>query len=311
MDLEMVLNELSFLSPADDIQTAKKRMSELVDTAREAAEVGVKPIIRTHDKFYNEVLTNNYSLSDWLVDRTVDRDKIRFILTAAKTPYLADIQNSDIENKTILSDFSCDGEVSEGLKIAYLLRSLAISIQSQPRWESNHIVVEATWLEDDDQLNSDTFTVIHVSSKNHVKDHVDWIQERLKEGVRDGIELWNCREELFPSLVFCESVSKEIKSLGNGNLILGQIIGRLFAIEKSCKNWIDGNYDIKQLPKASPESETRLQQFEDKLTIRCPDGKKRIFSLHVRMTPGDWRLYFYPELNPRKIIIGYIGRKIQ
>jgi len=59
------------------------------------------------------------------------------------------------------------------------------------------------------------------------------------------------------------------------------------------------------------ESETRLQQFEKQLTFRCPDDVKRVFSLHVRMTPGAWRLHFSPESGPGKIIIGYIGLKIQ
>ena len=36
MDLEMVLNELSLLTPAGDIQTARQWMSELISTLRQA-----------------------------------------------------------------------------------------------------------------------------------------------------------------------------------------------------------------------------------------------------------------------------------
>ncbi|BAZ65466.1 MAG: hypothetical protein KME28_05000 [Pelatocladus maniniholoensis HA4357-MV3] len=311
MDLEMVLNELSLRIPADNVQTAQHRMSDLVDTAREAAEFGVKPIIRTHSDFYNTVLAHNYSLSNWLVDKNVNRDEIRFILTAAKTPFLADIQNSEIEDKTILSDFSCEGEISEGLKIAYLLESLALSIKSDPQWDSHTIVLEATWLENDDTYDSDTLTVFHASNKEHIQRHIPWIQERLKTGVLDGVDLWNRREELFPTLLFCESVSPQIRSLEKTNPILRQVVNRLFALDKSCRSWVNGSYDLNQLSKASPESESRLRQFQQELTFKCPDGDKRIFSLHVRMTPGDWRLHFSTELGPGKIIIGYVGRKIQ
>ncbi|WP_242049324.1 hypothetical protein [Aulosira sp. FACHB-615] len=307
----MVLNELSLRIPADNIQTAQQRMSDLVDTAREAAEFGVKPIIRTHSDFYNSLLAYNYSLSDWFVDKNVDRDKVRFILTSTKTPFLADIQNSEIENKTTLSDFCCEGEISEGLKIAYLLESVALSIQSEPQWESHIITLQATWLEDNDTYHSDTFTVVHASNKKHIQVHIPWIQERLKTGIRDGVDLWNRREELFPNLVFCDSVSVQIQSIENGNPILRQVAGRLFALERSCRIWSDGSYDLNQLNKASPESESRLQKFQKLLTFNCPDGKERIFSLHLRMTPGDWRLHFSTELGPGKLIIGYIGRKIQ
>ncbi|EDX71170.1 hypothetical protein MC7420_2731 [Coleofasciculus chthonoplastes PCC 7420] len=50
--------------------------------------------------------------------------------------------------------------------------------------------------------------------------------------------------------------------------------------------------------------------MKNKLTFICPDGNERIFSLHVRMTPGAWRLHFSVDLEPGKIIIGYIGSKI-
>jgi|GEM_PF-2722505 len=74
MDLEMVFNELSLQVPANDIQMAKQRMSELILTAREAAELGVKPIIRTHHEFYNPLLADNYSLSNWLVDQFASKN---------------------------------------------------------------------------------------------------------------------------------------------------------------------------------------------------------------------------------------------
>ncbi len=41
MNLEMVLNELSLRTPADNVQTAQQWMSNLIATARTAAELGV------------------------------------------------------------------------------------------------------------------------------------------------------------------------------------------------------------------------------------------------------------------------------
>lgn len=94
--------------------------------------------------------------------------------------------------------------------------------------------------------------------------------------------------------------------------MLRQVLKRLFELEEYCKSWKNGAFDFDALPsKVTPESESRLKQFKDELTFECSDGKKRIFSLHVRMTPGAWRLHFCTELGPEKIIIGYIGPKIQ
>jgi len=94
--------------------------------------------------------------------------------------------------------------------------------------------------------------------------------------------------------------------------MLGQVVRKLFELDELSKSWTDGALNLDNLPsKASPESESRLKKFRPELTIKCPDEKKRLFSLHVRMTYKVWRLHFCTELGPGKIIIGYIGPKIE
>ena len=53
-----------------------------------------------------------------------------------------------------------------------------------------------------------------------------------------------------------------------------------------------------------------LQQYGAQHTFQCPDGKPRVFSWHVPMTPGAWRLFFYPDGRKRKAFIGHIGSKL-
>lgn len=94
--------------------------------------------------------------------------------------------------------------------------------------------------------------------------------------------------------------------------MLREVIRKLFELDELSKNLTDGALNFDNLAsKASPESESRLKQFKEQLNIQCPDGEKRIFSLHVRLTYKVWRLHFCTELGPGKIIIGYIGPKIQ
>ncbi|MCW6035527.1 hypothetical protein K4A83_04460 [Spirulina subsalsa FACHB-351] len=93
--------------------------------------------------------------------------------------------------------------------------------------------------------------------------------------------------------------------------MFGQVRKRLFELETAAKEWKGGAFDyLNTLPsKATPESESRLRQFTSRLTIPCPDGEQRLFSLHLRLTPGAWRLYFFP-VQSAQIIVGYIGLKI-
>jgi len=46
MDLEMVFNELSLETRADDIPTAREWMSELIQTIRQAIQMGIKTHIQ-------------------------------------------------------------------------------------------------------------------------------------------------------------------------------------------------------------------------------------------------------------------------
>jgi hypothetical protein len=102
----------------------------------------------------------------------------------------------------------------------------------------------------------------------------------------------------------------EKNNFSNGEPILKQIIKRLLELEEYCKSWNTGSFNSDNIScKVSPESDSRLKQFEQQLTFKCPDGIDRIFSNHARMTPKAWRLHFL-ALEPGKIIIGYIGMKI-
>ncbi|MGK7919219.1 MAG: hypothetical protein AB4080_04345 [Trichodesmium sp.] len=95
------------------------------------------------------------------------------------------------------------------------------------------------------------------------------------------------REEFLPNLIFCEQVKQQLQNLSIGNPVLQQIKKRLLELEKYCKNWEAGAFNKNLLPsKTTPESDSRIQQFRQQLNIKCPDGKKRLFSWHLRMTPG-------------------------
>jgi hypothetical protein len=312
MDLEMVFNELSARTLAPDISTARQWMSELISTMREAKGCGLKGL-RTQTDFHAMVLAENYPLSRWRNDNVVNREERTFLRTlATKTPLSVDIP--DIEIKIKVEDPGCElslqGIQAEGFKVSYYLET-AISLNSESLWNSSCIKLELIQIDENGELIEESVEVIHGSQKNHVLEHANWIQKRQQTGVADGLELWNRRAELFSSLEFCPRVSQQIESLVDPKM-LRQVVRKLFELDELSKSWTDGALNLDNLPsKASPESESRLKEFKEQLNIQCLDGEKRIFSLHVRMTPGTWRLHFCTESGPGKIIIGYIGPKIK
>ena len=312
MDLEMVLNELSLKTPASDVYTARHLMSELIATLRQAKASGVKRVLRTSDEIHSLELAPNYHIYQWRNDPEVDREESRFFKTlVTKAPFWTD-EFEALKNEFDLSEIRYQGDIVNGIGFALIIDGLPVSFNSETRWNNSHLTLEVLRIDDNQEIINETLEIIHASCGKHLKEHNSWIQNRLRTEVFSGEELWNRREELFPNLEFCDDVYKQINCLDDSKPIFRQVTKKLFELEESSKNWIDGAFKLETLAsKASVESQSRIKQFDSELSFICSDGKKRLFSLHVRITPGAWRLHFCTELGPGKIIIGYIGSKIQ
>lgn len=313
MDLEMVLNELSLRSPATDVHVARQRMSDLILTVVVATKHGVKRTIRTLSNLDAEELAPNYPIARWRNDSNVDRELQRFFRTlVTKSPFLEDVADLDILRSIGLSDFFHSEDQAIGLGVAYWLEALAISLRSEPRWYDSHLQIRIVQIDEHEEMTDTTEEIAHASSSGHIQEHLHWINERQHKddqlSVRDGMTIWERKEELFPSLYFCEKVGEQMQAMSRGNLLLMPIMKRLYELEGFCKVWHEGPFDHnKMLSKVTNESETTIEMFGNERTFRCHDGTFRVFRWHVRLTPGAWRLYFYPLPEERKLIIGYIG----
>ncbi len=312
----MVLNELSLETPVADISTARKLMSELIQTLRQAKSLGVKPILRTHSNINNIELVCDYPIASWRNDKIVDLEERRFFRSLIlKAPFCEDALQ-EIKDKFDLSEVRHQGKLADGLRFALITNYIAVSLFSDIQWDTNFLELQVTELDENEQLTDYSEKIVHASRSSHVKQHTDWIKNRIENKLFDrqvdGEALWERREEFFPHLIFCEQVEQQLQNLYTGNPILQQVKKRLLELEKYCQTWQTGIFNPNLLPsKTTPESDSRIEQFRQQLTIKCPDGKKRLFSWHLRMTPGAWRLYFSEELGPGKIIIGYLNLKLK
>jgi len=273
----------------------------------------VKSIIRTHDDLSYVPLAPDYPLARWRNDDGVDREVRRFFRTLlTKSPYLVDVEDDAIAIRNDRSQFSYQGDEAKGLGVAYLLDALALSFRSARRWEYNRLELTVIELDNEGELSEElTLDVVHACSEDHVLDHTAWIKERIHEvqkDVFDGLDLWTHKVDLFPSLQFCESVRIQLQEVLRGQLILHSIMKKLSELDKFCHDWQDGPFDPQKVPgKITAESGITLEKFEQEHTFLCPDGERRIFNWHARLTPGAWRIYFYPQEETKQITIGYIG----
>ena len=200
-----------------------------------------------------------YPVARWRNDNEVDKEIRRFFTTLiAKAPFLEDISDSKLKNTVNLSEFKHQGQPAIGLGIAYFLEALALSLTSKECWDCCFLELEFQQIDDEGNITEERVQIIHACRSLHIKEHKQWILDRIKIEVYDGSDLWNRKAELFPSLEFCSNVNKQLQNIGNGERILNQIIRRLRELEDYCKNWQCGSFDSSKIPtKITPESVSR------------------------------------------------------
>jgi hypothetical protein len=323
MDVELVLNELSFKKsahepPANDGVGAKKLMFEFISTLsavkntlqveRNTRKINIT-LCSPHN-LQDIYLAPEYRMARWMNDASVDKEhRLLFITLATKKPHI------DENERNTSDEFLYQGEPTHALGYAFQYNHLAISLKSDACWDTPSLRLEHNQLTNDGEVLSEQVDVTHASCQEHVLFHKNWLQEFVRENLQlavfDGTELWKRKEELFPGLLFCESVKHQLQGVLHGQLLLDSIYNRLSELEQFCADWSQGSFDPQKLPsKTTPESTTTLKMFEAEHTFRCPDDQYHIFSWHVRLTPDAWRIYFYVEDDKKSLIIGHIGHKL-
>jgi len=221
MAVEMVLNDLSLLSPVSERGTARQLMTDLIDVLSTAVRFGVRTL-RTRDNLYDLMLAPSYPIAAWLNDNQVEREERSFLRTlGTKTPLLAEITDPSVQEEESLADFKHQDESAYALGIAYLLNALAVSFHSESRWNCDNLDLEITRLEDETNaenataeliLTTSTVKLIHASRREHIVGHKSQIEYRL------GAEPWHPQDELLPCYIADDGknlVSEWINSLGD------------------------------------------------------------------------------------------------
>ncbi|MBF0153852.1 MAG: hypothetical protein HQL64_08965 [Magnetococcales bacterium] len=305
--MEMVFNELSQRHLAPNLDEARKHVKMLLDTIRAASQKGVSRQLRTSESFRNKPLADKYSWYNWSQDKNVPRELRHYFLSiATRAPYLDGLENT--QEKATGFDILFEGEIAEGLGVAFLTGGLAVSLPSSPEWESPFVTLDIQELQEDGSLLKYPKEVHHASVPSHVDhDHTKWIEEALRQSVITADDLWQERNSLFPSLEFCTVVKKQMYGLPKGTLL--RFLRGLRCLEEYCQQWQCGNFDQAGLGcVSSTETPKTLKEYGQERTFTCPDGTSRVFSHHVKL--GDlWRIHYYP-MRPGKIIIGYVGRHL-
>ena len=203
-ETELVFNELSIIPPAANKYKAREWMSNLVKVVKAASKAGVKRNIRTDEEFSTLNISQNYSIYNWFTDNDADLEERRYLKSlSGKSPLINTLENDDLIHDFLFRESRFAGELAMGLGLAQLTDNLAISLDSDEKWNAQRLEISIDEMDENGEVTKYLDTVNHISKSEHIHEHIPWIQRKIRAGINNGEELWERRGELYPSLFFC------------------------------------------------------------------------------------------------------------
>jgi hypothetical protein len=312
--MDPVLNELSFcrLSTTEPACAASNRtearmwMSAFVRTLSETANVGLSRSLRAFDSFAVQEIASGYNVAQWRNDGDVDRDlRQLFRQYTTKSPLLDGLMEMAHGYEARFGGKEC-----QGLLVAYLLDTVAVSLPSDAAWLADRLHIAVDELQNDGHITSASESVLHCSSTEHVLIHAQELRSRREHDVTAGGDLADRRESLLPKIRLCTAAEGTLRSLGGSDPCFCWVRRCLFELNDRCVGWADGefpNHLLRGNPSPESESVRNNEALRNLRIFMCPDGERRFFNWHLKNNGLNYRLHYLPTNNERVILVGYIG----
>lgn len=302
--MELVLNELSYATALSESQAKSWYDIFFIEIClKTQKELNSKLNLQHSLSPKNVQFHPSYSFEKWISELKKDeRSMILSMLTS----------NPFIQNYPYYKYMDVEGQ---GLGYAYENDGVLISFASNDLWKSLNLAIVCESL-NEDGIECEDFNVKNCFDEVSVKSHYDHIKKVIDrekkiniKSISSGNELWKSKGILFPNLTFCESNQGYIESLSGQSL--NKLLNRLEEFDEYFTSWTAGAFDYTALSgRVRPESSTRESKYNTELTVQCPDGINRFFTLHCNFGVSGYRLHFCPDITSRTCFVGYIGRKI-
>lgn len=312
--MQLVVNDLSARFPCQDIRRGQEMMEKFIETYYLVKNVVDNDSLILDQDYCSFELAPDYRFEQWLNDGKIDielKRKFRRMLNHSNT---FDSEEFEQEHQWRLeAEFYCGELVSRSCQLAYEMQGALISFLSEPYWENEIVQGIYTYLDGLGELISEAALIPNVSQKKNAAAFCKRQEQdralRQRKNIRSGMDIFICRDEMFPNLVFCNNALRQLQN-EIGGTEAWQVFRRLVELQAVASR-MNGKFDCGQLTHATPETPTTLQMFEEEHKIMLPNGVKQVFSWHVRFTGGyGGRIFFEPVPQESVIYIGHIGKKL-
>lgn len=303
----MILNELSLKNKGETKEKFNEIMSNFLKVYHKICmEKNDHDFYFTQELFLVEFVPG-YTIYNWLDNEKVPkREKDLFRKMVYKKQLLDKTHFWYSEFVVDIGDGKQESGV--GCLTAYESEEYVVSMQTDLLWEKEEIDGVYVSAEEDDREE----VVRNCCFTEHVENLVKEEKEKITRMVSSGKELWEKRKSIYPHLVFCDCVQKQLEEARN-SLHIKMIMKRLQILEDYFQNF-DGKFDKHKVGYGCRE-ESETVKKNDKLrgmrVFKLPDKREKFFSWHISFSvdyPG--RIHFIPDAQERIGIIGYVGKHL-
>jgi hypothetical protein len=248
-------------------------------------------------------LGDSYSVAQCLNERGIVRERARLLLSMGGRAPFRIAQDLFGDPDPGITVYRHCGNPVEGIGLAELYGGLPVSFAIPP-W------LVATIQLDVEQLTTDVehrwiVETRHASVSDHVRLHRLWLISLRCRDIVNAVDLYNRRNDLFPSLEFGRNLQSNLQDLQPP--AFWQVVQYLCRLDESVEQWDPKTAHAPEYPPHTTdehESRKRLCYFPD------TNGVSTCCSWHGRFTPGPGRIHFKVEADPKRAIVAYIGRKL-
>lgn len=145
--MEVFYNELSSRPLTENHDEARSRVLGLLNTMKSLRDFDIN-IMRTHNGFYAEQISDDYTFGSFLGDTSVSMDLKLLLRSIVANPFIEDDDSYEAE-QFVTTTFSTKNQDNqnvnpEGLASAFVFNSPSISLSSHPHWRNSILHLSVT-----------------------------------------------------------------------------------------------------------------------------------------------------------------------
>lgn len=302
----MIFNEISLKQQVSKCQI-KEQFSIFLKMCQELKHINNDNNFYYSDELMFEKISEEYTVHDWLKDQSVPQKDRQFFRTLVQRGHRIQLEDF-LESELIVEMENGQTISAKGGLMAFEWDSYIVSFLSSEVWKNEWMEGKYLSLSSEDKV----VKVRNCGMLEHVNRIVEGERKKQQLIISSGSELWEKRKQLYPHLIFCESVKKQLEE-ARVSIQIQMIMKRIQILEDYFATY-DGEFDKNKVGfgcRNESESVKNDCDMNEHRKFLTPFGKEEFFYWHISFAgnyPG--RIHFIPDAEHKVGIIGYIGKHL-